>query len=110
MQDIRSDSCVTPRAGGCAASGSSFGAVALFVLVISLACAGPTDPRIQTGPDAVVTMGCGDACPHIPAKDRRDWDLTDPRDLERDAFNEVRDDISRRVRALVAEISGPGGL
>jgi cytochrome c553 len=55
MQDIRSDSCVTPRAGGCAASGSSFGAVALFVLVISLACAGPTDPRIQTGPDAVVT-------------------------------------------------------
>ena len=59
----------------------------------------------QDGYDFVITMGCGDACPHIPAEARRDWDLVDPRDLEAEAFNEVRDDIAGRVRALVAEIA-----
>ena len=58
----------------------------------------------QDGYDYVITMGCGDACPHIPARRRLDWDLTDPRDLEPDEFNLVRDDISERVRALVTEI------
>lgn len=59
--------------------------------------------------DVVVTMGCGDACPWLPARRRVDWDLPDPKRLADDAFRQVRDDIERRVRALLAELArGPG--
>lgn len=53
--------------------------------------------------DAVVTMGCGDACPWVPASRRVDWDLPDPRALPDDEFRAVRDGIERRVRELLAE-------
>ena len=59
----------------------------------------PQDPYA-----AVVTMGCGDACPWIPAARREDWDLPDPKNMPPDEFRSVRDDIERRVLALVAEI------
>jgi protein-tyrosine-phosphatase len=49
----------------------------------------------------VVTMGCGDACPHLPAAHRLDWDLPDPKGLDDDGFRRVRDEIGRRVRTLV---------
>lgn len=52
--------------------------------------------------DYLITMGCGDACPHIPARVREDWDLPDPRSLPRAQFNRVRDEIERRVQALIA--------
>lgn len=55
--------------------------------------------------DAVVTMGCGDACPQIPARRRIDWQIPDPRDLEPDAFRAVRDLVEAKVRALLAEWS-----
>ena len=51
--------------------------------------------------DWVITMGCGDECPHLPAKNRADWDLQDPRDLPPDQFNLIRDDIERRVKELL---------
>src|SRR5436190_15176493 len=51
--------------------------------------------------DAVVTMGCGDDCPWVPAKRREDWALPDPRHLEGDEYRAVRDEIGRRVRALL---------
>ncbi|MFM9874526.1 MAG: arsenate reductase ArsC [Fimbriimonadaceae bacterium] len=51
--------------------------------------------------DWVITMGCGDACPHLPAKNRDDWELQDPRDLPPDQFNLVRDDIQARVKKLL---------
>lgn len=51
--------------------------------------------------DAVVTMGCGDNCPWVPAKRREDWALPDPRDMDDDAYRAVRDEISVRVRALL---------
>ena len=54
---------------------------------------------------AVVTMGCGDACPWVPAERREDWALPDPRDMDRDAFNRVRDEIERRVLALIDAIA-----
>ncbi len=54
--------------------------------------------------DAVVTMGCGDACPHLPAALRDDWALTDPRDLEGDAYSHVRDEIADRVRDLLGRL------
>lgn len=51
--------------------------------------------------DAVVTMGCGDACPWVPARHREDWALADPRHMDDDAYRAVRDEISRRVRRLL---------
>ena len=54
--------------------------------------------------DAIVTMGCGDACPLLPAKRRDDWPLPDPKHMEPAEFDEVRDEIGRRVKALVAEL------
>ena len=51
--------------------------------------------------DAVVTMGCGDSCPWVPAKRREDWALPDPRDMDDEGYRAVRDEISRRVKALL---------
>ncbi len=51
--------------------------------------------------DWVVTMGCGDSCPHVPAKNRADWQLTDPKSLPYDQFKDVRDEIERLVRVLL---------
>lgn len=58
--------------------------------------------------DAVVTMGCGDACPVVPGKKqlRLDWDLPDPRDRPLDKVRAIRDDIDRRVRELLTELDG----
>ena len=52
----------------------------------------------------VVTMGCGDACPWIPAAHREDWALPDPREMPPEEFRKVRDDIGRRVTELVARV------
>lgn len=57
---------------------------------------------------AVITMGCGDECPWIPAQQREDWALPDPNALAPAAFNEVRDEIERRVKALLASVSQNG--
>ena len=54
--------------------------------------------------DAVVTMGCGDACPFVRAKRRVDWQIPDPRDLPPAEFRAVRDRIEREVRALLASL------
>jgi arsenate reductase len=55
--------------------------------------------------DVVITMGCGDSCPVSPGKRYIDWDLTDPKDLPIDEVRKIRDDISRRVNALVESLS-----
>lgn len=54
--------------------------------------------------DAVITMGCGDDCPWVPAKRREDWALPDPKHMDDDGYRGVRDEISTRVRALLAVI------
>jgi protein-tyrosine-phosphatase len=51
----------------------------------------------------VVTMGCGDECPYLPARHRRDWNLPDPKHLGDDAFRDVRDEIEGLVKALIVE-------
>ena len=51
--------------------------------------------------DAVVTMGCGDKCPWVPAKRREDWALPDPRDMDDEAYRAVRDEFSARVQRLL---------
>ena len=55
--------------------------------------------------DVVVTMGCGDACPYIPGKRYLDWELPDPKGLPVEEVRATRDDIARRVDALVDELS-----
>jgi arsenate reductase (thioredoxin) len=54
--------------------------------------------------DVVVTMGCGDECPYIPGKRYLDWDLPDPKGQSIETVRATRDEIGRRVRALVAEL------
>ena len=54
--------------------------------------------------DAVVTMGCGDSCPWVPAKRREDWALPDPKHMDDDGYRAVRDEIGARVRALLAKL------
>ena len=54
--------------------------------------------------DAVVTMGCGDACPWMPAKKFVDWQIPDPKHMEPADFNKVRDLIESKVKALLEEI------
>ncbi len=51
--------------------------------------------------DAVVTMGCGDACPWMPAKKFIDWQIPDPKHMEPIEFNQVRDLISEKVKNLL---------
>ena len=51
--------------------------------------------------DAVITMGCGDNCPWIPAKRREDWGLPDPKHMDDPEYRGVRDEISARVKALL---------
>ena len=55
-------------------------------------------------PDVVVTMGCGDACPYIPGKRYIDWDLPDPSGRPVDEVRATRDEIARRVAALLEEL------
>jgi arsenate reductase (thioredoxin) len=54
--------------------------------------------------DVVVTMGCGDSCPFIPGKRYVDWELPDPKGRPLAEVRATRDDIARRVEALVSEL------
>ncbi|GAB2675217.1 hypothetical protein GCM10027036_31100 [Flavihumibacter cheonanensis] len=55
--------------------------------------------------DVVVTMGCGDACPWMPAKEFIDWQIPDPKHMEPAQFNEVRDYIREQVKALLTKLA-----
>ena len=54
--------------------------------------------------DAVVTMGCGDACPWLPAKKFIDWQIPDPKNLDKKDFNKVRDMIGEKVKELLGRL------
>ncbi|MGH8926944.1 MAG: arsenate reductase ArsC [Acidimicrobiia bacterium] len=54
--------------------------------------------------DVVVTMGCGDTCPVFPGKRYVDWELDDPAGKSLDEVRVIRDEIERRVRALLDEL------
>lgn len=60
--------------------------------------------------DVIVTMGCGDACPVLPATRYLDWDLDDPAGQPVETVRPIVDEIDRRVRALLAELlESPAG-
>ena len=54
--------------------------------------------------DAVITMGCGDACPIFPGKRYEDWELTDPAGRGIEDVRPIRDDVKHRVQTLLAEL------
>jgi arsenate reductase (thioredoxin) len=56
--------------------------------------------------DVVVTMGCGDQCPFIPGKRYIDWELPDPSGQPVEAVRATRDEIARKVSALLNELDG----
>jgi protein-tyrosine-phosphatase len=64
----------------------------------------PLTDEVVRAADAVVTMGCGDACPIYPGKRYLDWELPDPAGQNLDAVRAIRDDIDARVQALLAEL------
>ena len=64
-----------------------------------------TDEAVQDS-DAVITMGCGDACPFFPGKRYEDWELDDPAGQGIEAVRLIRDNIKTRIEALVADLLG----
>nr|WP_224763694.1 arsenate reductase ArsC [Salinibacterium sp. ZJ70] len=54
--------------------------------------------------DVVITMGCGDTCPIFPGKRYEDWELDDPAGQGIESVRPIRDDIKRRIEALLAEL------
>jgi len=57
--------------------------------------------------DFVITMGCGDACPHVPAVQREDWEIPDPRGMNLEEFRKVRDSIESKVLDLLDRVRTP---
>ncbi|MER6976986.1 arsenate reductase ArsC [Streptomyces carpinensis] len=55
--------------------------------------------------DVVITMGCGDTCPVFPGKRYLDWELPDPAGQGVDAVRPIRDEIEKRIRGLIDEIT-----
>jgi len=65
-------------------------------------------PRLLTdavarGAALLITMGCGDACPHLPGLERADWPLSDPKGRPLDEVRAIRDEIRSRVIALLTD-------
>lgn len=60
-------------------------------------------PQIEW--DFVATMGCGDECPLIRAKQREDWRISDPKDMTPDEFRTVRDQIAEKVSSLLPKLA-----
>jgi arsenate reductase (thioredoxin) len=66
-----------------------------------------TDEAVR-GSDVVITMGCGDTCPFYPGKRYEDWVLDDPAGKDVAAVRPIRDEIRRRVEALLDDLVPAG--
>jgi arsenate reductase len=69
----------------------------------------PVTDELVRAADAVVTMGCGDACPIYPGKRYEDWEVDDPADADLENVRRIRDQISERVRKLLDELAPETG-
>jgi arsenate reductase len=65
----------------------------------------PLNDEFVRAADAVITMGCGDACPIYPGKRYEDWELEDPAGKDLETVRRIRSEIETRVRALLDEIA-----
>ena len=69
----------------------------------------PLSDEFVRAADAVITMGCGDACPIYPGKRYSDWELEDPAGKDLETVRRIRDRIEQRARALLDEIAPRAG-
>ena len=67
----------------------------------------PLTDEVVRAADAVITMGCGDACPIYPGKRYEDWELDDPAGQPIEKVRRIRQDIDTRVRQLLEELVVP---
>jgi arsenate reductase len=67
----------------------------------------PLTDEVVRAADAVITMGCGDACPIYPGKRYEDWELDDPADQDLEGVRRIRDEIRGRVERLLAQVAPP---
>ncbi len=107
---LRSDGRIHVRSAGSAPAEEVNPAVieAMAEIGVDLAEAFPkplTDEVVRAA-DVVITMGCGDACPIYPGKRYEDWALEDPAGQGIESVRIIRDDIDRRVQALVEDLLG----
>jgi protein-tyrosine-phosphatase len=65
----------------------------------------PLTNEVVRAADAVITMGCGDACPIYPGKRYEDWQIDDPADQDLDGVRRIRDQIEARVEALLGDLT-----
>ena len=56
------------------------------------------------GVEAMISMGCGDACPQVPAKQRIEWEIADPKDMDHEEFDKVRDIIQAKVENFIESL------
>ncbi|GAB3484460.1 arsenate reductase ArsC [Amycolatopsis cihanbeyliensis] len=99
---------VLVRSAGSAPAEEVNPAVAEAMREIGLDISGEVPTKLTAGAveasDVVITMGCGDACPVFPGKRYLDWTLEDPAGRDLAAVRPIREEIDRRVRALLAEL------
>jgi arsenate reductase (thioredoxin) len=69
----------------------------------------PMTDEVVRAADAVITMGCGDACPIYPGKRYVDWEVDDPAHADLEGVRRIRDEISQRVRKLLDEVAPENG-
>ncbi|MFF2861489.1 arsenate reductase ArsC [Streptomyces rubiginosohelvolus] len=107
LAHLAGDRVLVNSAGSLPADQVNPAAVAAMAEVgIDITAAAPkvlTAEAVQAS-DYVITMGCGDACPVFPGRTYLDWQLDDPAGKGLDAVRPIRDEIRRRVDALLAEI------
>ena len=99
---------VTVRSAGSAPADEVNPAAAAALAELGLDITAEVPSKLTTedveASDVVITMGCGDTCPVFPGKRYLDWELEDPAGQGVDAVRPIRDDIDRRVRALLSEL------
>ncbi|MCO1577305.1 arsenate reductase ArsC [Crossiella sp. SN42] len=102
---------VTVRSAGSAPADSVNPAVVEAMAELGLDLSGefpkPLTEQAVRAADVVITMGCGDACPVFPGKRYLDWALADPAGKGVEHVRPIRDEIDRRVTALLAELTSP---
>jgi arsenate reductase len=100
---------VTVRSAGSTPAGEVNPAVVAVMAELGIDVSRELPKRLTTdaveAADVVITMGCGDACPVFPGKRYLDWQLDDPAGLPVERIRPIRDEIDRRVRALLAELA-----
>lgn len=100
--------CIEVRSAGSEPADQVNPAAVAAMREVGIDISGQT-PKILTidavrASDVCITMGCGDTCPNFPGKQYLDWTVPDPAGQGVEAVRPIRDEIERRVRALIAEL------